>query len=97
MSGGAFPYWPPTSPQEPAHIPGGQMGLELADLAVNQVPRGRSDEIPLKPVPIPRARKPEYPAMPTQDVGLALAPDLYSLFMQTQNMPREQLVAAIVK
>lgn len=97
MVGSAFPYWPPTSPQKPAQIPGRQMGMEVLDLAVNQIPRGRPDEIPLKPVPVPRVRRPELPGVPTQDRGVAFAPNLYGLFMQTNSMPREQLVAALTQ
>lgn len=93
-----FPYWPPTSPQLPAEIPGRQMGLEVLDLAVNQIPRGRLDEIPLKPVPVPRTRKPELPSTQSvQIAGIYSGSDLYQYFLQTNSAPREQLVAALMR
>lgn len=98
MRGSTFPFWPPTSPQNEAEIPGRQMGMEILDLAVNQIPRGRSDEIPMKPVPVPRVRKPELPSTASVQVyGMYGAGNLYSLFLQSEAMPREQLVAVLTQ
>jgi hypothetical protein len=96
MGRDTFPYWPPGSPQRPSLIAGHQEALKLEDLAINQIPRGRHDEIPLRPVPVPRIRRPELPASPEKRNTGIFGDSLYDLYMQTEAMPREALLQVMM-
>lgn len=81
----SFPIWPPTSPQHPAAIPGGQVLRQLGDLIYNQIPTGRNDEIPLHSNAIPRINRPELPGSPEMLDKGRYGSTLYDLFIMTQN------------
>ncbi len=90
-----FPFWPPSSPQRPAIIAGRQAMTVIQDLAVNQVPNGRNDEIKFIPRPVPRVRKPELPASPEIRSEGMVSRSLYDLYMLTEQMPADQLFRAL--
>lgn len=54
-----FPYWGNPSPQRASKIATGQNQSMLRDLAVNQVPGGRTEEIPITQRPRMRQAKAE--------------------------------------
>lgn len=94
MAKDTFPFWGPGSPQRPNNIPGRGVKTMLQDLAVNQIPRGRSDEIAYIPHVVPIIRPPEQPADPSFRMKGKTGSNLYQLFLMTETMPREEVARA---
>jgi hypothetical protein len=82
-----FPVWGNPSPQKPFLIPGRQIVFMVQDARLNQVPRGRDDEIPFLQKPRAKQGKPEGPGYNTLMESGEYGTSLIDRFMARYNEP----------
>lgn len=82
-----YPFWPPLA--RPANnIVALQVRNIIADLAVNQVPRGNDTQIGLIQRPYPRQAQALQPDATQNQVSGHTGPTLYDLFMAPYRKPQ---------
>lgn len=83
-----YPFWPKGSPQDAARIVQKQVSMLIADLAVNQIPSGRTDQIPMVQRPYARQAQATKPGSNDNlEVG-QYGSTLYDQFMRPYNAPQ---------